>query len=238
MGWAVHTTESQVHAAALLEAAAKAAGVDPGTLVVHADNGGPMRGATMLATMRALGIQPSFSRPRVSDDNPFSEALFRTLKYIPSYPHHPFADLAAARRWVEHFVTWYNGSHLHSGIGFVTPDDRHAGRDVALLASRRAVYEAARAAHPERWSGAARTWGRPGDVTLNAKEHQERKVRPAPPANPTVSTVAAHELARGSSDKVERQGPKTGPGGSPSQPVPRATPRYSAILEGRTDNSK
>lgn len=237
MGWAVHLTESQGHAAALLDAAAKAADVDPGTLVLHSDNGGPMRGGTMLAKMRALGIQPSFSRPRVSDDNPFSEALFRTLKYLPSYPHAPFADLAAARRWVEQFVAWYNGTHLHSGIGWVTPTQRHVGTDVAILASRRAVYEAARAAHPARWSGSARTWNRPGDVTLNAKEHQNRTARPTTPRS-TASASAAREPAGGSIHKGGRRGPKTGPGGSPSQPVTPATPRYSALLEDPADDSK
>lgn len=235
MGWAVHTTESQAHAAALLDAAAKAAGIEPGTLVLHADNGGPMRGATMLATMRALGVVSSFSRPRVSDDNPFSEALFRTLKYVPSYPHTPFADLAAAIRWVATFVAWYNGTHLHSGIGFVTPEQRHFGHDVAILTSRRAVYEAARAAHPARWSGATRTWERPGDVTLNAKEHQGREGRPA---RASGSASSAREAAPGSKDKGDRRGPKTGPGGTPSQQSPRATPRYGAILEGRTDKTK
>jgi transposase InsO family protein len=177
MGWAVHTEESQEHGAALIAAATRAAGVAPDTLTLHADNGGPMRGGTMLAKLYDLGIRASFSRPRVSDDNPFSEALFRTLKYVPQYPCKPFESAEAARRWVEKFVGWYNGSHLHSGIGWVTPEARHRGLDLAQLAARRIVYENARAKQPARWSGAARAWSRPDEVTLNNKDHQCRRSR-------------------------------------------------------------
>src|SRR5690606_32921530 len=107
-------------------------------------NGGPMKGAIMLATLRELGVAPSFSRPAVSDDNPYSEALFRTLKYRPQYPRKPFNSLQHARTWVAKFVRWYNTEHRHSAIRFVTPEQRHGGVDEALLARRRAVYEAAR----------------------------------------------------------------------------------------------
>ena len=111
-----------------------------------------MKGATMLATLQALGIVPSFSRPSVSNDNAFSEALFRTLKYRPGYPSQPFADLPAARAWVHDFVTWYNTEHQHSAINFVTPNSRHTGTDKAILVARTHVYEAAKAANPARWS--------------------------------------------------------------------------------------
>ena len=107
-------------------------------LVLHADNGGPMKGSTMLATLQRLGVVASFSRPSVSDDNPFAEAIFRTLKYRPGYPKKPFADLAEATAWVDGFVHWYNSEHLHSGIRFVRPIDRHDGRDKAILAARQA----------------------------------------------------------------------------------------------------
>jgi transposase InsO family protein len=117
--------------------------VDPKGLVLHSDNGSPMKGSTMLATLQRLGVVPSFSRPHVSDDNPFSEALFRTLKYCPQYPTGGFATIEAARTWVSEFVTWYNTVHLHSGIRFVTPDDRHFGRESAILATRKETYEAA-----------------------------------------------------------------------------------------------
>jgi transposase InsO family protein len=135
--------------------------------VLHADNGAPMKGSTMLATMHALGIAKSFSRPGVSDDNPFIEALFRHLKYAPSYPTKGFASLDDARAWVKRFVDWYNSEHLHSSIAYVTPQQRHEGRDIAVPENRRTVYEAARKANPSRWSRHARQWHRPAIVMLN-----------------------------------------------------------------------
>jgi putative transposase len=167
MGWAVYTEESAAHAAALFRHTCTALHLEPEGIVLHADNGGPMTGATMVATLESLGVLASFSRPRVSDDNPYSEALFRTLKYRPDYPPGMFADLAAARAWVAAFVTWYNTTHLHSGIRFMTPADRHAGRDQMILARRRAVYECARTRHPERWTGCIRTWEPVATVYLN-----------------------------------------------------------------------
>lgn len=121
----------------------------------------------MVATLERLGVLASFSRPGVSNDNPFSESLFRTLKYRPEYPTRPFASLHAARSWVAGFVRWYNTQHLHSAIRFVTPDDRHSGREAAILAARQAVYEEARSERPERWSGAARNWDPITEVHLN-----------------------------------------------------------------------
>ncbi len=170
----VHGEESADYAAALLTEASREHGIGRGELTVHSDNGGPMTGSTMLATMQALGIIPSFSRPSVSDDNPFSEALFRTLKYVPSYPRKPFKSVEAAWAWVERFVAWYNGEHRHSAIGFVTPDERHRGVDVDVLLARRRVYEAARRRRPDRWSGAPRKWDAPAEVALNPRELSTR----------------------------------------------------------------
>ena len=167
VGWAVHDVECSKLAAALFERTCKAMTLNPKGIVLHADNGGPMRGSTMVATLERLGVLTSFSRPRVSDDNAFSEALFRTLKYRPDFPSKPFANLAAATTWVAGFVAWYNGKHLHSGIRFVTPDDRHHGRDIAILARRSTVYEAARAKRRNRWAGKTRNWDRVGEVVLN-----------------------------------------------------------------------
>jgi putative transposase len=110
---------------------------------------------------------PSFSRPSVSDDNAYAESVMRTIKYNPAYPDRPFANLAEARTWVATFVDWYNEEHLHSGIQFVTPAQRHHGHDIAILAHRHAVYEAARERRPERWTGATRNWERPSTVVLN-----------------------------------------------------------------------
>jgi transposase InsO family protein len=174
VGWTVEATESSAHAATLFQAACAAATTDPTGLVLHADNGGPMKGATMLATLERLGVLASFSRPGVSNDNPFSEALFRTIKYRPDFPREPFADAASASRWVAAFVAWYNEEHRHSAIRFVTPAERHAGLDVAILAQRARVYAAARTQQPARWSGATRDWSPIMTVALNPQHAAER----------------------------------------------------------------
>jgi transposase InsO family protein len=167
VGWSVHDQELGEHSARLIEAATSEYPAIAHGLILHADNGGPMKASTMLATLQRLGIVPSFSRPHVSDDNPFSESLFRTLKYRPDYPRAGFATLAAARTWVEDFVRWYNTEHLHSAISFVTAASRHTGADEAILARRRNVYEAARRRHPDRWSRNTRNWERIPIVRLN-----------------------------------------------------------------------
>jgi putative transposase len=177
VGWEVHDQESSELAAQLIATACADEGVDRGQLVIHSDNGAPMKGAMLLATLQMLGVLASFSRPRVSDDNPYSEALFRTTKSRPSYPRDGFADLEAARRWVAGFVRWYNHEHRHSAIRFVTPEQRHTGADVSLLTHRGEVYERARVRHPERWSRTTRDWSRPELVALNpehasAPEHR------------------------------------------------------------------
>lgn len=174
VGWEIHHDELASHAADLIERACLRHSVARDQLVLHSDNGSPMKGATMLATLQRLGVVPSFSRPSVSDDNPYSESLFRTLKYTPAYPGKPFASIEAARLWVQRFVTWYNFEHRHSGIQFVTPAQRHSGEDRAILAQRHAVYEAARHTQPQRWKGGRRTrdWSHCGEVWLNPpKEH-------------------------------------------------------------------
>lgn len=142
-------------------------------LVLHSDNGGAMKGATMLATLQKLGVVPSFSRPRVSDDNPYSESLFKTLKYCPEYPSRPFASLSEASEWVEKFVFWYNNIHLHSGIKFVTPMSRHEGKDKMILKNRKRVYEEAKNKNPNRWSRATRNWDRVEKVLLNYLQEEK-----------------------------------------------------------------
>jgi transposase InsO family protein len=167
VGWEVHPNETSELAAQLIEKACLREAIHRPGLVLHSDNGSPMKGATMLSTMQRLGIVPSFSRPSVSDDNPYSESLFRTLKYVPHYPTKPFDSLEAARRWVGQFVHWYNEHHRHSAIGFVTPGQRHRGEDKALLQARDLLYKAARAQHPNRWSGDTRDWRHVSTVWLN-----------------------------------------------------------------------
>jgi len=133
VGWEIHDNETAEHASVLISKACLAEGIHKKGLVLHSDNGSPMKGATMLATLQKLGIVPSFSRPSVSDDNPFSESTFRTLKYTPSYPNKPFDTIQAARKWVDEFVTWYNETHRHSSIKFVTPGQRHRGEDGVIV---------------------------------------------------------------------------------------------------------
>ena len=141
VGWEVYETESADQAAqVLLKAKLKEKLSSLHSLILHSDNGGPMRGATMLATMQKLGVVPSFSRPSVSNDNPFSESLFKTLKYVPSYPKQPFGSVEQAREWVKDFVRWYNFDHQHSTLKFVTPAQRHSGKDKNILEKRHAVW--------------------------------------------------------------------------------------------------
>lgn len=175
VGWDVHEEESSELASALMRRIVTEAG-EPDGLRLHSDNGAPMKGNTLLATLQSLGVVPSFSRPRVSDDNPFSEALFRTLKYRPCFPDGPFASLEAARAWVAGFVAWYNGEHRHSGINFVTPDQRHFGQEGAIFEERRRVYERARRRNPERWSRGTRDWTPNGPVRLG-KTLREKEIR-------------------------------------------------------------
>lgn len=166
--WEIHEVENADLASGMIETACLKQGISPGQITLHSDNGGPMKGATMLATLHRLGITPSFSRPKVSDDNPFSEALFKTLKYCPAYPEGGrFAGIEAARAWIEKFVDWYNNVHLHSGINWVTPSSRHAEKDQAILESRKSVYEAARRQNPSRWTKQTRNWSKPNVVELN-----------------------------------------------------------------------
>ena len=168
VGWEVHCEELASHAAVLMAKACLRHGIARNQLVLHADNGSPMKGATMLATLQKLGVVPSFSRPSVSNDNPYSESAFKTLKYVPSYPKQPFASLEAAREWVQRFVIWYNTEHRHSGIRFVTPQQRRQGEDHAILKARAETYEAAKRKHPDRWRNrSVRNWTPIGTVCLN-----------------------------------------------------------------------
>jgi putative transposase len=176
VGWEIAEEQSMEISAALIQRTCEAENVPRRTLALHADNGGPMKGATMLVALQRLGVMPSFSRPSCSNDNPYSESLFRTLKYRPEYPHRPFESLEQAEEWIEGFVAWYNGEHLHSGITYVTPAQRHEERDREILEHRRQVYEEASRRNPNRWSGKTRDWGRVERVRLNPEPeaNQER----------------------------------------------------------------
>ena len=179
-GFGVHEQESSDHAANLITQACLEEEVLQDQLILHSDNGAPMKGATMLLTLERLGVVPSFSRPSVSDDNPYSEALFRTVKYHPTFPMlDKFGTILDARQWAEKFVVWYNNEHLHSALKFVTPQQRHSGEDVMIRASRHLVYQMAKAEYPERWTGETRDWSLPGMVTLNPNKKNKENIQTA-----------------------------------------------------------
>jgi putative transposase len=151
----------------LLEEICRHEKIDKDQLTVHSDNGGPMKGATMLATMQRLGVLPSFSRPSDSNDNPYSESMFKTLKYCPMFPSKAFENIEAANIWMKKFTHWYNTEHLHSGIKFVTPNSKHQGLDVEILKNRNEVYQIAKRKNPNRWSAETRNWNAVTVVKLN-----------------------------------------------------------------------
>ncbi len=169
VAWEVHGQECGELAAELIKRAVLAEGIGRNhrPLVLHADNGAPMRSATLLETLRQLGVKPSHSRPRVSNDNAFVESAFRTCKYRPEYPADGFETIDVARQWVWRFVQWYNTEHRHSGLKFVTPQQRHRNEAPAIMRRRVVVYEQARARQPRRWSKGIRDWSLPSSVWLN-----------------------------------------------------------------------
>lgn len=169
VGWEAHEADHADHAAHLVRRTALAEGIAAlaAKPVLHGDNGSTLKATTVLAMLNWLGVKPSYSRPRVSDDNAYAESLFRTAKYRPEFPAKGFADLVQARTWAAGFVQWYNVDHRHSGIRYVSPAQRHAGDDQAILAARHALYLQARERNPARWSGGTRNWAPIGPVTLN-----------------------------------------------------------------------
>ena len=174
VGFEVHDRDDADHAAHLVKRTALAEGIHAMAHkpVLHGDNGATLKATTVLAMLYWLGVKPSYSRPRVSDDNAFVESLFRTAKYRPEFPAHGFADLHAARDWAWRFVRWYNHEHRHGGIRYVTPAQRHAGHDKDILQARHDVYTAAKQRNPQRWSGPTRDWSHIGIVTLNPERTQ------------------------------------------------------------------
>lgn len=139
-------------------------------LVLHSDNGSPMKASTFLEKLYDLGITPSKSRPRVSNDNAYSESLFKTLKFRPGFPANGFSTIQKARSWVLAFVRWYNTEHRHSALTYVTPQQRHDDKANQILARRKQVIEAAKAENPRRWSGDIRNLSLPESVTLNPEK--------------------------------------------------------------------
>jgi len=181
VGWQVYAEESSALASEVLRDLCAREAIQPHQVILHSDNGGPMKGATMLATLQALGVMPSLSRPGVSNDNPYSESLFKTLKYRPAYPLKAFDTLFAARAWVGALVRWYNHEHRHSAIRFVTPAQRHANLDQDILDRRAALYESARQRNPLRWKRRTRNWQRVDAVHLNPDHIDNQGAAPQRP---------------------------------------------------------
>lgn len=175
IGWEIHDRDHADHAVALLKRTALAEGIHAmgdRRPVLHGDNGSTLKATTVLAMLHWLGIATSYSRPRVSDDNAFVESLFKTAKYRPQFPARGFKCLEDARQWGADFVYWYNFEHQHSGIQYVTPAQRHAGEDVAILQARHELYQRARQKNPARWSRHTRNWTVAGPVTLNPEREE------------------------------------------------------------------
>lgn len=174
VGWEIHEQKSADNASRLLRKACMKESIATlaSPLVLHSDNGSPMKGSSMLETMYNLGVVSSFNRPRVSNDNAYAESIFRTCKYRPDYPYKGFENIEHAREWVLKFVSWYNHEHRHSGIKFVTPHQRHEGLDKQVLDHRTKVYEQAKQQNPKRWSGSTRDWSRISQVWLNPDDEK------------------------------------------------------------------
>lgn len=170
VGWKIHTEQTADLSSKLIDECCKLQGIKKDQLILHSDNGGPMKGATMLATLQKLGVVPSFNRPSVSSDNPFSESLFKTLKYRPGYPDKAFKSEVEAEGWVNKFVGWYNHEHLHSEIKYTTPMSRHEHKDDKILENRKEVYLKAKENHPGRWMRGIRNWDKIKEVSLNPEK--------------------------------------------------------------------
>jgi putative transposase len=179
VGWEIYRSENGEHASELVQKTVLKEQCFRKPLVLHSDNGSPMKSATLLSKMQELGITPSRGRPRVSNDNAYSESLFKTMKYKPDWPVDGFKNIEDAQAWVNRFVAWYNGEHCHSGIEFVPPAVRHSGRDREVLARRKAVYEAAKAKNPKRWSRNTRAWQYQDVVTLNPEKNHSQELKAA-----------------------------------------------------------
>ncbi len=178
VGWMVANRENSALAGHLIEETCHKQGVQPKVLTLHSDRGAPMTSKCTAQLLADLGITRSLSRPQVCDDNPFSEAQFKTLKYHPGVPGR-FVDIDDATAYCRSFFPWYNSEHRHGGISMLTPDDVHHGRAQTVLAQRQRTLEAAWAAHPERFvGGIPKPSPLPEEVWIN------------PPTTPTTGGIA------------------------------------------------
>lgn len=182
VGWYLSNSESAAEAKHFFDTLARREGIDAGTLIVHADNGGPMRGRALADLLESLGIERSHSRPRTSNDNAFSESQFKTMKYRPTYPRH-FETINEARAWCRAFFAWYNHEHRHEGLALLTPADVHNGRTAAIVAKRAETLSAAFDQNPHRFvKGAPSPKSPPTQVAINPSQEP---LAQAPPAEAT-----------------------------------------------------
>jgi putative transposase len=196
VGWLLASAENAGLASALIEETCDKYAIARGSLILHSDRGSPMRAKTTAELLVDLGVAASFSRPRVSNDNPFSEAQFKTFKYQPDFPPR-FASIEHARRHARSFFGWYNDEHRHSGIGFMTPAMVHFGRADAIDEQRRRVLQAAYAAHPERFKRRLPTPpALPEVVGINLPPPQPKETVPDPTMTPALLTNFSTEVSQ------------------------------------------
>lgn len=193
VGWMVAHSENARLAKRLLEETTAKQEIDPGQLIVHQDRGTPMTSKALSQLYADLAVEPSFSRPQVSDDNPYSESHFRTLKYRPDFPRR-FGSIEDATSFCRSFFHWYNTEHRHSGIAYLTPEVVHYGLADQVLTDRQAALDEAYRAHPERFvKGAPRVTPLPRAAWINPPAESKRSsgvITPEPSLSAAITPVA------------------------------------------------
>lgn len=204
VGWMIAPNESAELGQDLIKSSIAKHHVEPTSLTIHSDRGSPMTAKSMAFMLADLGVTKSHSRPNVSNDNPFSESLFKTLKYRPEFPER-FGSIEDARTHLRHFFSWYNNHHYHSSLGLFTPADVHYGRVEAKVETRQVALDTAYARHPERFVHGAPNVSRPPEkVWINppkessavADDESASPSRTSPPA-PTEVALAGLDAELG-----------------------------------------
>jgi putative transposase len=213
VGWLVAEREGEDLARQLVRETAAKEGIQPDELTLHADRGSPMIAASMGELLASLGIAKSHSRPRVSNDNPFSEAQFKTVKYRPAYPGR-FRDLDHVAQWARETLTWYNHEHSHSNLALLTPATVHAGQAEAVLANRQTTLDTAFMAHPERFlKGRPSAGNLPNEVRINepavAVPAGSVPIAPAPEAPLPAYEPSAESASRADAQPLARPAQRT-----------------------------
>jgi putative transposase len=223
VGWMVATRESKALARKLIAETCARQGIAPAQLTLHADRGSSMKSKPVALLLADLGVTRTHSRPHVSNDNPFSEAQFKTLKYRPEFPER-FGSVHDARAHSGPFFDWYNNDHHHVGIGLLTPHDVHYGLGEAKRAQRAATLEAAYRAHPERFPhGLPAPPLLPSAVWINKPKKQADTLSSTTPCALTAA-ASEHPLSDGSAESAQGGDEPRGPGGAdPGEAIKRGT---------------